>query len=168
MKALSITALCLCLLAGTSCVTSRQGAGYVKPIHKIYENQRLKNETARRSQSAEELKTALNDTEKNWQDTISFLGASEKEKADCQSEGAECAGKLSVYRYLTFLLGGLILLYFALKLSPLRHLFPVLFIALPLLSFSARERSLHAMELAGIRELKVKLHNLEAKQRKIQ
>ena len=70
MKVLSITTLCLCLLAGTSCATSRQGTGYAKPIRKIYENQRLKNETARKSQNTGELKTALEDTEKSWLDTV--------------------------------------------------------------------------------------------------
>ena len=154
MKALSITTLCLCLLAGASCATTgRQGTGYAKPIRKIYENQRLKNETARKSESAGQLKTALDDTETNWLDTIFFLGISEKEKTDCQSRWERCEGKLEVYRYLTFILAGLILAYFGLKLSPLGRLLPVLFITLlsmPLISFSVRERTLHAMELAGM------------------
>ena len=154
MRLLGITTLCLCLLAGTSCVTTgRQGAGYAKPVRKIYEDQQLKNETARKSQNAEELKGALDDTERSWSNTISFLESSEKEKTDCQSRRERCEGKLEVYRYLTFILGGLILAYFGLRLSPLGRFLPMLFIAflsLPLLSFSVRERTLHAMELAGM------------------
>ena len=151
---LSITILCLCLLGGTSCVTtSGQSAGYAKPIRKIYEKQRLKNETARKSQNTGELKTALEDTEKSWLDTVFFLESSEQEKTDCQSIRKRCEGKLEVYQYLTFILAGLILVYFGLRLSPLGRFIPMLFIALlslPMISFSVQERTLHAMELAGM------------------
>ena len=152
MRLACITIIGLCLL-GTSCATSRQGASYAKPVRKLYENQKIKNETARKSEKAGELKTALDETEKSWLDTISFLGTSEKEKTDCQSKRERCEGKLEVYRYLTFILAGLILAYFGLKLSPLGRLLPMLFIALlslPMISFSVRERTLHAMELAGM------------------
>ena len=154
MKIFSIITLCLCLLSGTSCVTtSGQSAGYAKPIRKIYENQRLKNETARKSQNTGELKTALEETEKSWLDTVFFLESSEQEKTDCQSRRERCEGKLEVYQYLTFILAGLILAYFGLRLSPLGRFLPMLFTALlslPMISFSVQERTLHAMELAGM------------------